>query len=59
MEDKTLVCEQCGNEFVWSKEEQKTYKLRGLECPKYCAICRGMREAEKKQFGAFGKNPKG
>jgi hypothetical protein len=58
MEDKILVCEQCGNEFVWSKEEQKVYELRDLGRPKYCAICRGMMEAEKKQFGALGKNPK-
>ena len=59
MEDKVLVCQQCGNEFVWSKEEQKTYELRDFEHPKYCAICRGMREAEERQFGVLGKNPKG
>ncbi len=46
MQDKVLVCQECGNEFVWSKEEQELYQKRNLSEPKYCPICRGMKEAE-------------
>lgn len=42
---KTLKCEKCDNQFVWSEEEQKIYRERGLEEPKYCPICRGMMKA--------------
>ncbi len=48
MQDKVLVCENCQNEFVWSKEEQLIYQKRKLDQPKYCPICRGMLEAEKR-----------
>lgn len=45
--DKKLSCKNCGNEFVWSREEQELYLKRGLEQPEYCPICRGMMEARK------------
>lgn len=41
----TIKCEQCGNDFVWSVEEQQLYARRGLDAPKYCPICRGIIEA--------------
>lgn len=45
MNYKTLKCENCKNEFVWSVEEQELYAKRGLAAPRYCPICRGMMEA--------------
>ena len=30
-EDKTLVCKDCGKEFVWTAGEQEFYASRGLE----------------------------
>ena len=45
---KTLTCENCKNDFVWSKEEQELYAKRGLPDPKYCPICRGIMEAESR-----------
>lgn len=45
---KTIKCENCGNNFVWSVEEQELYTKRGLEEPKYCPICRGIIEARER-----------
>ena len=30
-EDKTLVCKECGNEFVFSAGEQEFYAERGFQ----------------------------
>jgi len=49
-EDKTLVCKDCGKEFVWTAGEQEFYASRGFEnqpqrCkpredrPVYCSDC--------------------
>lgn len=46
--DKTIVCTQCGNDFIWSSDEQVVYTERGLSAPSYCPICRGIIEARKK-----------
>ncbi len=48
MRDKEIKCLNCGNYFVWSKDEQVVYESRDLLPPEYCPICRGMIEARKK-----------
>jgi ribosomal protein L33 len=48
MKDKTLICSDCGQEFVWTEGEQKFYLEKGLNQPKFCPICRGKRQAEEK-----------
>lgn len=48
MQYKSLKCESCHNQFVWSLEEQKLYHERNLPEPKFCPICRGMMEARNK-----------
>ncbi len=46
--DKTIVCQDCGNEFVFTAGEQAFYKEKGLEnAPKRCKECREKRKAEK------------
>lgn len=45
---QTLKCANCGNNFVWSGEEQELYKQRGLPKPEYCPICRGIMEARSR-----------
>ena len=32
-EDKTLVCKECGNEFVFTAGEQEFYAEKGFENP--------------------------
>ena len=48
MKDKSMKCEDCGQEFVWTVGEQEFYMEKGVEDPKYCMICRGKHEASKK-----------
>jgi NAD-dependent SIR2 family protein deacetylase len=48
MSYKTIKCKNCGNNFVWSEEEQVLYKQRGVGDPEYCPICRGIIEARNK-----------
>ena len=39
--DETLVCKDCGNEFVFTAGEQRFYKEKGfMNKPKACKACR-------------------
>ena len=43
--DKTLVCKDCGQEFVFTKGEQEFYELKGLTNePKRCKECSDKRK---------------
>ena len=44
-EDKTLVCKECGNEFVFTAGEQEFYAERGFQNePQRCKACRDKRK---------------
>ncbi|MBQ8611504.1 MAG: zinc-ribbon domain containing protein [Oscillospiraceae bacterium] len=44
-EDKTLVCKECGNEFVFSAGEQEFYAEKGFTNePQRCKSCRDARK---------------
>lgn len=48
-EDKTLVCKECGNEFVFTAGEQEFYAERGFQNePQRCKPCRDARKAVTK-----------
>ena len=48
MEDKTIVCKDCGKEFVFSVGEQEFFKEKGFENdPVRCPECRKARKASK------------
>ena len=48
-EDKTLVCKECGNEFVFTAGEQEFYAERGFENePQRCKDCRMARKNNNK-----------
>ena len=56
-EDKTLVCKDCGKEFVWTAGEQEFYASRGFENqPQRCKPCRDARKnatrGERQMFDA-------
>lgn len=55
-EDKKLVCADCGNEFIFSADEQAYYAEKGFENePKRCKPCRGKRKEGRRGFkGARG-----
>ncbi|MDL2293861.1 zinc-ribbon domain containing protein [Ruminococcaceae bacterium OttesenSCG-928-D13] len=47
-EDKTLVCKDCGQEFVFTSGEQEFYASRGFENePQRCKTCRDSRKASR------------
>lgn len=49
-EDRTIVCAQCGMEFVFASAEQEFYQQKGLtHAPKRCRGCRSL--AKKDQAG--------
>ena len=48
-EDKTLVCKECGNEFVFTAGEQEFYAERGFANePQRCKACRDARKQNQK-----------
>ena len=57
-EDKTLVCKECGQEFVFTAGEQEFYAERGFANePQRCKSCRDSRKqnqrAERETFTAI------
>jgi CxxC-x17-CxxC domain-containing protein len=53
MEDKTLVCKECGAEFIFSAQEQAFYAEKGFQNePARCPECR---RARKQQSGGRGE----
>ncbi|NOZ76365.1 MAG: zinc-binding protein [Euryarchaeota archaeon] len=46
-ENSVLSCEDCGEEFVFSGEEQQFYYERGFQTPKRCKPCRQRRKAAR------------
>ena len=50
MEDKILVCVDCGKEFVFTVGEHEFYKEKGFENePKRCPACRKARKERRQQ----------
>ena len=44
-EDKTLVCKDCGSEFIFSAGEQEYFAEKGLmNAPQRCKPCRAARK---------------
>ena len=51
MADKTLVCSDCGNEFVFTEGEQQFYAEKGFDNePQRCPDCRKARKAARRNF---------
>ena len=50
-EDKTLVCKECGKEFVFTAGEQEFYAERGFQNePQRCKACRDARKWSPRVF---------
>jgi CxxC-x17-CxxC domain-containing protein len=45
--DKTLTCSDCGQEFLFSGDDQEFYASRGFTEPKRCRSCRAQRRSER------------
>ncbi len=47
MEDKTIVCKDCGEEFVWTVQEQEFFAEKGFKNePSRCLVCRKTRRQQ-------------
>ena len=52
MSDKSLVCRECGAEFLFTEGEQEFYQKRGLlNEPSRCPECRSARRRERSNEG--------
>ncbi len=59
-DDKTIVCSDCGTEFVHSAEDQARYAERGFTNePKRCRDCRDKRKASGGGGGGGGGGSRG
>ncbi len=48
LKDKTITCLDCGNEFVFTVNDQQFYKEKGfINEPKRCKACREKRKQER------------
>ena len=55
-EDKTITCDDCGEGFVHSADDQQRYAERGFEHePKRCRECREKRKAKSGGGGGGGE----
>lgn len=48
MEDKTIVCKDCGKEFTFTAGEQEFYNEKGFSAPVRCKECRDKKRNEKR-----------
>ena len=51
MEDKVLLCQDCGQEFVFTVGEQEFYKEKGFDNePKRCKDCRDKKKMARRNY---------
>lgn len=57
-EDKTLTCQDCGQPFVFSADDQSFHAMKGFTNePKRCANCRSSRRNERNS-GGYSQGPR-
>lgn len=49
--DQTLICRDCGREFLYTAGEQQFYTERGFVPPTRCPNCRATRRADRQGSG--------
>lgn len=51
MKDKTIICKDCGVEFIHTVRDQEFYKEKGYENdPLRCRDCRNKRKEQRKNY---------
>lgn len=48
MEPKQLTCQDCGNPFEFTAEEQQFFAEKGFEDPKRCSKCRSAKKDSRR-----------
>ena len=55
MQDKTLTCRECGQNFTFTASEQEFFAQKGFTNePSRCPQCRATRNASRGEGGGFG-----
>ena len=55
VEDKKMVCSDCGEEFFFTVQEQEFYREKGFSNePKRCKPCRQKKKSQRPSFGRGG-----
>lgn len=49
-EDIKIICKDCGQEFIFTVNEQKFYEEHGYVLPKRCKFCRNARTLRKNKI---------
>ncbi len=52
--DRTLTCQDCGQSFTFSADDQEFFASKGYTEPKRCPSCREARKAERGERGGYG-----
>jgi CxxC-x17-CxxC domain-containing protein len=52
--DRTLTCQDCGQSFTFSADDQEFFANKGYTEPKRCPSCRQARKAERGDRGGYG-----
>lgn len=56
--DRTLICVECGGEFIFTAGEQEFFNSRGFSNePKRCRSCRAVRRTEQRG-GMYSEQPR-
>ncbi len=59
LSDKTLVCVECGAEFIFTAGEQEFFNSRGFTNePKRCRSCRAVRRTEQRGGAMYQEAPR-
>jgi CxxC-x17-CxxC domain-containing protein len=54
-EDRSLTCQDCGQQFTFTAEDQEFFTRRGYTDPKRCPSCRTARRADRTGGGSSGR----
>jgi CxxC-x17-CxxC domain-containing protein len=54
MEDKTLTCSDCGQQFTFTASEQEFFAQKGFSTPVRCPSCRAARKAAREGGSSYG-----
>jgi CxxC-x17-CxxC domain-containing protein len=52
--DKPLTCQDCGQSFTFTADDQEFFALKGYTDPKRCQPCRQARKADRDGGGGGG-----
>jgi CxxC-x17-CxxC domain-containing protein len=52
--DRSITCQDCGQSFTFSADDQEFFATKGYSEPKRCPSCREARKAERGDRGGYG-----